>query len=255
MTSASPAGLRARRVAVLADVHGNATALAAVLAELESEQPDLIVHCGDLTWGPEPRETLARLEPWAERLRCVRGNADRRLVELVDDASVETTPREAWLVDEHGTACAEALAAFPEQVVVEIAGIGRAYFCHGSPRSDEECVTAETPVERLRDALVGVDAELVVTAHTHLQYDRVAFDLRLVNPGSVGMPYEDESGAYWALLGPGVELRRTEYDLEEAVRRYRASGDPSTELMIELLVSPPTPAEVIEDAERRVFAG
>ena len=240
---------------MLADVHGNATALAAVLAEIEHERPDLIVHCGDLTWGPEPRETLALLEPWAGRLRCVRGNADRRLVELVDDAAVETTPREAWLVEQHGTAGAEVLARFPEQVVVEIAAIGLAHFCHGSPRSDEECITVDTPVERLRDALADIDAALVATAHTHLQYDRVALDLRLINPGSVGMPYEDERGAYWAMLGPDVELRRTEYDLDEAVRRYGASGDPATELMVELLLSPPTPAEVIEDAERRVFAG
>ena len=55
------------RVAALADVHGNAVALEAVVAELEREQPDLIVSCGDLTWGPLPLETVMLLEPWREQ--------------------------------------------------------------------------------------------------------------------------------------------------------------------------------------------
>ena len=68
-----------RKVAVIADVHGNAPALAAVLAEIERERPDLIVSCGDLTWGPLPEETyeLAR----SLNARFVRGNADRAVLE------------------------------------------------------------------------------------------------------------------------------------------------------------------------------
>jgi predicted phosphodiesterase len=69
------------RVAALADVHGNATALEAVLADLEREQPDLIVSCGDLTWGALPRETVALLEPWRGRTLFVRGNSERELLE------------------------------------------------------------------------------------------------------------------------------------------------------------------------------
>ena len=231
-------------------MHGNATALQAVLDELEREQPDLVVHCGDLTWGPQPLETLALLEPWLDRLRCVRGNADRRVVEL--GSSEPETRREAWMAEQHRRAV---LPEFHDHVGVEIEGLGRVQFCHGSPRSDEECLTVETPEERLREALEGADADLIVSAHTHLQYDRVALGRRLLNPGSVGMPYELERGAFWALLGPDVELRRTLYDLDEAVALYRATDDPSAELMVEILRSPPAPADVIEDAERRVFAG
>ena len=74
------------RVAALADVHGNAVALEAVLTELEHERPDLIVSCGDLTWGPRPLETVTLLEPWWDRVLCVRGNSERELVErkLID---------------------------------------------------------------------------------------------------------------------------------------------------------------------------
>lgn len=240
---------------MLADVHGNATALAAVLAEVDREGPDLVVHCGDLTWGAEPLETLALLEPWAGRLQCVRGNAERMLVELADGSSQAATPRQQWMVERHGQAAVAALARFPAHVVAEVEGLGRVLFCHGSPRSDEECITVRTPEERLREALAGVDADVVVTAHTHMQYDRRVLGRRLLNPGSVGLPYEDERGAYWALLGPDVEHRRTEYDLDEAVARHRATGDPRAKEMVDLLLSPPSRVEVVDDAERRVFAG
>ena len=94
-----------------------------------------------------------------------------------------------------------------------------------------------------------------MTAHTHLQFDRQVEGLRSVNPGSVGMPYAERPGAYWALLGPDVELRRTEYAVEDAVARYRASGDPMAEQMVEILEQPPTPAEVIAHAESLRFSG
>jgi putative phosphoesterase len=249
----------AARVAVLADVHGNATALEAVLRALEQESPDLVVHCGDLTWGPLPLETLDLADRLGERLLCIRGNAERALLEaaarLDEDPSAVLTAREAWMVRAHGERGREALSRFPKTVEIEIDGLGRVLCSHGSPRSDEECVTVETPEARLAEALAGVDAAVVVTAHTHLQYHRSVLGRTMLNPGSVGMAYQEEPGAYWALLGPGIEFRRTAYDLDEAIARYRATDDPSVDVMVELLRSPPTPAEVVEDAERRVFAG
>jgi diadenosine tetraphosphatase ApaH/serine/threonine PP2A family protein phosphatase len=147
------------------------------------------------------------------------------------------------------------LGQFEESVVVEIDGLGPVRFCHGSPRSDEELVTPATPEERVREFGAYVPERVVVTAHTHLQFDRRVDELRLVNAGSVGMPYEGRAGAFWGVLGPDVELRRTDYSLDEAVERYRASGDPLAEQMVELLLCPPTREEVIADAESREFAG
>jgi len=236
------------KVAVLSDVHGNATALAAVLADLEREQPDLIVSGGDLTWGPLPEETFALAS--GLNARWVRGNAERAILE-----NDRATERASWIQERHTPELHEFLAAFEEQVVVEIDGLGPVRFCHGSPRSDEECVTPETPEERVREFTAGVTERVLVTAHVHIQFDREVAGIRSLNPGSVGLPYEGTPGAYWAMLGPGVELRRTEYDLDEAVARYRASGLPGVEQMIELLLEPPEPREVIDDAEARVFAG
>jgi diadenosine tetraphosphatase ApaH/serine/threonine PP2A family protein phosphatase len=102
----------------------------------------------------------------------------------------------------------------------------------------------------------GVEAACVVTAHTHMQYDRQVGLMRLLNPGSVGLPYEPEPGyAYWALLGPDVELRHTPYDLDAAIERLRAGGMPAFERIEELMRTPPPPAELIEHAERVVFSG
>ena len=237
-----------KKVAVISDVHGNAVALAAVLAELEREQPDLLVSCGDLTWGPLPQETyeLAR----GLDARFVRGNADRAVLENVSE-----TEKEQWMQVRHTAEMREFLGTFEEQVVAEIEGLGPVRFCHGSPRTDEECVTPETPEERVREFSADVDERVIVTGHVHIQFDREVAGIRSVNSGSVGLPYEGRPGAFWALLGPDVAMRRTEYDLDEALERYRASGQPGVEQIVEMMVEPPERREVIDHAEKVVFAG
>ena len=248
------------RVAVLSDVHGNAAALEAVLSELRAgTEPGLIVFGGDLTWGPLPEETWALVAALRSTV-FVRGNAERALFEAAerDDTGrdAELTERERWMVERHSPATRARLGDFVESAVVEVETLGPVRFCHGSPRSDEELVTFATPEPRMRALLDGVPEKVLVTAHTHLQFDRRVAGIRSINPGSVGMPYEGRSGAaYWALLGPDVELRQTEYDIEEAVRRYRATDDPRAELMVEILVHPPTREEVVEHAEAQEFAG
>jgi diadenosine tetraphosphatase ApaH/serine/threonine PP2A family protein phosphatase len=103
--------------------------------------------------------------------------------------------------------------------------------------------------------MAGVDERVLVTGHTHCQYDRVVAGVRAINPGSVGMPYEGRAGAaFWAVLGPDVELRSSEYSLEEVLAKVRATDDPAAEAMIAELTSPSSPAELIEHAERLQFS-
>jgi putative phosphoesterase len=235
---------------VLSDVHGNAVALAAVLDELEEAAPDLVVFGGDLTWGPLPQETLALVDAMATPTMFVRGNADRALSEP------PTTPRSTWMLGLHTDEQRARLAAFPETVAFSVEGLGPVRVCHGSPRSDEELITFATPEPRMRALMEGLDERVLVSAHTHLQFDREVAGIRSVNAGSVGMPYVDgPPGAYWALLGPDIELRRTDYDLDEAARRYRATDDPLAEEMVELLFKPPSPAAIVEHAESVEFSG
>ena len=95
---------------------------------------------------------------------------------------------------------------------------------------------------------------VVVTAHVHVQYDRVVDDIRLLSPGSVGLAYEGEPGAYWALLGPDVDLRVTPYDVEAAVALMRATDDPRVEQIAELMLEPPAREDAIEHAEGLEFS-
>jgi putative phosphoesterase len=201
------------RVAALYDVHGNLPALEAVLADVEDAHVDAVVVGGDVVGGPFPDETVERLRALGARVRWLRGNAERELVEQPPPREAGPPPGElerllAQLTDEQ----VEFLYRLPEQLELEVDGLGRVLFCHATPQNDLELVTPLTPAERLSRLVAGVVADVVVAGHTHMQDDRTAGGVRWVNAGSVGMPYEDEPGAYWALLGPDVELRRSAYD-------------------------------------------
>ena len=205
--------------------------------------------------GPAARETVALLRELPAPFVLVRGNAERALFEFLDDPARAERLREQWMLEAHS----EDDVAFVRQAVegstAEVDGLGPVRFCHGSPRSDEELITYATPEDRLLEAMEGRPERVLVSAHTHIQFDREAAGIRSINPGSVGMPYMGEPGAFWAVLGPDVELRRTAYDVDEAVRRYRESDDPLAEQMVEILLAPPTPGEVIASEEERPFAG
>ena len=195
------------KVAALYDIHGNTPALEAVLAELPGDAA--IVCGGDCAAGPFPGETLERLRSLGDRVHWIRGNADR---ELDPGAG-------------HRAAGRDQLGARPvdggaDRVPPRHAGADRArggrrrpvLFCHASPRNDTDVFLEGTPDESVAPLFDGVAADIVVCGHTHMQFPREIAGITVVNAGSVGMPYEDEPGAYWALLGPGIEHRRTEYD-------------------------------------------
>jgi predicted phosphodiesterase len=225
------------RVAALYDIHGNLPALEAVLPEVEREAPDLIVVGGDVALGPMPNETLDRLIDLQGRGRVVfvRGNTDREIVDLYDGTSTLGESgaaddiwlrREAWVAQRISEAQRDFLASFPETVAFDIAGLGPTLFCHGSPRRDDEIITRVTPEARLDAMLAGTAKNIVVCGHTHVQFDRAHRGKRIVNAGSVGMHTEGRPGAYWLLIGPDVDRRRTPYDVDDAVSRIRATDYP-----------------------------
>jgi diadenosine tetraphosphatase ApaH/serine/threonine PP2A family protein phosphatase len=178
----------------------------------------------------------------------VRGNADRSVGVVLDE-------RGTWMAASHDADARAFLATFEPHVSVDVDGLGPTRFVHGSPRSDEECVTPRTPPERVREFMAGVPERVVVTAHVHVSYDREVEGVRLVGPGSVGRPYEGERGARWALLGPGVELRRTDYDHERAAGLYRTTGIPDLDTDLQMLLEPIDRDEAIDYGEARIFAG
>jgi putative phosphoesterase len=207
-------------VAALYDIHGNLPALDAVLAEVPADAS--IVLGGDVCAGCEqPSETLARLRELGDRVRWVRGNADRELYPgeggLVPEPLVEET---RGRLSEEGIAFLHGLP--------ETQRIDDVLYCHASPRNDMDIFTERTPEERLAPLFEGLDVSTVVCGHTHTQFERTVAGVRIVNAGSVGMPYEEEAGAYWLLdLAPrrtpyaGAELKATR---EEAVSEFTERG-------------------------------
>jgi diadenosine tetraphosphatase ApaH/serine/threonine PP2A family protein phosphatase len=120
------------------------------------------------------------------------------------------------------------LASWLKTVTVEIRGLGEVPFCHATPRSDTEMFTRLTSEDRLLPVFQGLAVPVVVCGHTHMQFDRRIGGIRVVNAGSVGMPF-GEPGAYWLLIGSDVQLRRTPYDFAKAADRIRETKYPQAQ--------------------------
>jgi putative phosphoesterase len=250
------------RVAALYDIHANPIALRAVLAELEREHVDLIVVGGDVVPGPLPAITIELLRALDDRAVFVRGNTDRWTVEAFearagigfDELRVER-PAAAWAATVIDQSQRDFVASFQDHAVIDVDGLGATLFCHGSPRSDEEVLTFITPEHRWRPMLAGVEQRVVVCGHTHTQFDRSLGGVRVVNPGSVGMPYEGRPGAFWALLGTDVQLRRTDYDIRDAEAELRDGGWPGVDdFLSKSFLEPADPRAIAESLERQANA-
>jgi putative phosphoesterase len=235
------------RVAALFDVHGNLPALEAVLAEVGNEPVDVIVCGGDVVGGPYSVEVFDRLAR-IPNARFLRGNADRLVLEGVVEHGQDWARERERL----GEARLQALASWPLTLELEIEGLGRTLFCHAIPSADEPIFTRITPDEDVLDLIGDVEAQVLVCGHTHVQFERRLFNgLRVVNAGSVGMPYEGRRGAFWALLASTVELRRTEYDTDAAAASIRESAAAGSEQLAGWLLEPPNPDEATAYFESR----
>ncbi|MCQ4042748.1 metallophosphoesterase family protein [Streptantibioticus rubrisoli] len=212
------------RVAVLSDIHGVLPALAAVLAEPDVAAADRIVLTGDLAAGPQPVAVLDRLAELGDRALWLGGNADRELVEYRRGQRADIPdPIATWAAEQLREDQVELLDSLPSSIALDVDGVGRVLFCHATPRDDEEVVLVDSSSARWGEVLDGCDpsAETVVCGHTHMPFVRLTHGRLVVNPGSVGMSY-GRVGAHWALLGPGVQLRRTGYDTAAAAEAVRA---------------------------------
>ena len=220
------------RVAVLADIHGNRFALDAVLAEPDVASADLIVLNGDLADGPCPSETMDRLETLGSRALWLRGNGDRWLAETRTGTFSHPDPATdvllRWAAGQLSDARLDRLAALPLSVTLDVAGLGRVAVCHATGRSDNEMLLVDSTITQARAAFADIDAELVLVGHSHMPFDRLFDRKRVVNVGSVGLPY-GHAGASWVFLGPHVVLRRTLYDVRAAADSVLSSGMPDAE--------------------------
>jgi predicted phosphodiesterase len=250
------------RVAALYDIHGNLPALEAVLQEIRETKVDQIVVGGDVIPGPMSRETLERLQDLDLPTHFICGNGELAiLAQMARDRGGSVTywgtmtgarPPESiieiyhWTVSQLQPEFEQVLARWPKTLQLEIDGLGQVLFCHSTPRSETEGFTRLTSEDRLLPIFEGLDAHVVVCGHTHMQFDRMVGRTRVVNAGSVGMPF-GKPGAYWLLLGPDVQLRHIPYDLAKAAECIRATSYPQAEeFAARNVLQPPSEKEMLE---------
>ena len=225
-----------KRIAAIYDIHGNLPALEAVLAGIRDIGVDAIVMGGDIVPGPMSRESLDLLLGLDIPVHSIRGNGEAEV--LAHRAGVTTGRVPAafldvirWSADQLSPEHETVLAGWPATLRLDIDGPGEVLFCHATPASDVAIFTRLTPESALLPAFADAGASTVICGHTHMQFDRRIGDVRVVNAGSVGMPY-GEPGAYWLLLGSDVELRRTPYDLDAAAERIGNTTYPQADSFV-----------------------
>lgn len=239
------------RVAAVYDIHANLPALEAVLHDIRREKVDSVIVGGDVLPGPIPRETLTFLAALDLPVQYIYGNGEVAVLEEMAGRIPVAVPEPfrpiiEWTAKQLDPQHRQSLAAWPKTLRIEIDEIGDVIFCHATPRDENEIFTRSTPEDQLRPIFANLNVSLVVCGHTHTQFDRMIGGTRVVNAGSVGMPFGDP-GADWILLGPGVELRHTPYDLARAAERVRATNYPQAEdFAARNILQPPSAAEMLE---------
>ncbi len=242
-------------VAAIYDIHANLPALEAVLEDVHGAQADQIVVGGDVLPGPMPRETMQCLLDLKLPVRFIHGNGDREVLARMRGLETSGVPEKfrgviGWTAQQLLLEHEQVLGAWPSTLPLDIEGLGRVLFCHASPRNDTEIFSRTTPEDRLLPVFAGVKANVVVCGHTHMQFDRTVRGTRVVNAGSVGMPF-GRPGADWLLLGPGIEFRHTSYDLQLAAERVRATAYPQAEDFVQHnILQPPSEKDMLEAFSR-----
>jgi len=199
-----------------------------------------------------PQQTSTCLRDLRVPVQFIYGNGEVAVLEVMSGKEPRAVPEAyrpiiQWNAQQLGPSDEQFVRSWSKTVTLDVAGLGEVLFCHATPRDENECFTRSTPEERLLAIFDGL--KVVVCGHTHMQFDRMIGNTRVVNAGSVGMPF-GKPGADWLLLGPDIGFRHTEYDLAKAAERIRATSYPQAEeFVVHNVQQPPS-----EDAMLAVFA-
>jgi predicted phosphodiesterase len=215
---------------VIADIHGVSPALEAMLAEEMHDPSEVVLVLGDIAFGPQPNQVVDRLRSLGNRVIAISGNSEREMLEIIRGEPVESSdPIAAWSAHELTPANRDWLAALPGTRTIEIAGFGEVFLCHACPQNDMDILLVDTRIARWMEAFADLpeSVAMVLLGHTHMPFQRLVNGRRVINPGSIGMPYGG-AGAHWVRLRDGIiETRVTQFDIERATREVgESSGFP-----------------------------
>lgn len=218
---------------IVSDLHGNGVALAAVEADLARTDVSAVVCLGDVAaTGPRPHEVTARLRTlgWP----TVLGNADAWLVDPqpppadADAFLLEVHAVDLWCADRLDRTDRAYLRGLPRTLTLRLGDAHEVLCFHGSPRSYQELLVSTTAGSELDDAFAGVTARLWLGGHTHQPLLRRHRDALLINPGSVGVPYQRLGTGRITRTPPWAELallRWTPRSLEVSFRQVPVDPD------------------------------
>jgi putative phosphoesterase len=234
------------KLAIIADIHGNLTALETALSDAKKQSIRNFICLGDVSnFGPQPRETLERIQ----ELNCpvVMGNADAEMLEprnleILDGEQHTFAEIENWCSARLSEANKNFISTFKPTVELELATLN-IFAYHGSPKSFNDPIIGTTSDDELKTYFESHDANLYMGGHTHEQFIRRNFTKRVMNPGSVGLPFVRKLGsnagvnlglAEYAILEviqgeANVTFRRVKYDVSRLEQAVRASKMPHGE--------------------------
>jgi len=237
------------RIALVSDIHGNLPALEAVLDDITRLKPDRIVCLGDVAaFGPQPRQVLARLREMSPAI--VMGNTDAWLLDpkphpIRDENSQRVTEIELWAAEQLTDDDRAFIRNFQPTITLPLGADADLLCYHGSPRSFHDAIHATTPEEELELMFAGHQALVLAGGHTHEQFLRRYHTSYLINPGSVGLPFErlpdggarNPAWAEYALVGwengrLGVDFRRVPFELDALIAAVQGSDMPHGEWWI-----------------------
>ncbi|MBI3168902.1 MAG: metallophosphoesterase family protein [Chloroflexi bacterium] len=225
------------RIAAIYDIHGNLPALEAVLREIKESKADLIVVGGDVVAGPMPVETLSLLQEVTIPTHFILGNAESDVLRHlagkdINGLSERANAEARWVAKHLSYEHKQFLSSWAPTLNLNIEKWGELLFCHGTPRSDVEIFTKLTSEKGLASILGNLTASIVICGHTHMQFDRAVGKVRIINAGSVGMPF-GRTGADWLLIDTDIKFKHTVYDTANAAERIRKSDYPQAEDFIQ----------------------
>jgi predicted phosphodiesterase len=228
------------RVAILSDIHGNAVALDACLADLAANGgAERIVAAGDLCMdGPRPRKVVRRLREAGAHV--VRGNTDR-MIALEDPAQYDADEQAAimWQRGALGQDLVAWLGAAPLTIAIGNDADGL-LVTHATPKRDDEHVWPDAGDEQLEAIVAGVVQRTIAFGHLHVPYVRQWRDRTFVNVASAGLPKDGDPRAHYAILtkqngGWSVRSRRVAFDVDRVERQIRRSGMPGIAERVDVL--------------------
>lgn len=230
------------RIAIVSDIHGNLTALEAVISDLSETSPDLVLHGGDLAAsGHRPAEVVDRIRElrWAG----VRGNTDEMLWAPETFAEVSArAPKIRGLLDVLFNSIAPATRHLLGENRIEWLRklpaewrTGELLLLHASPNNLWQAPMPDCDEARLTETYGGCGAAVVVYGHIHRPYVRRLPDLVVANSGSAGASYDgDPRAAYLLVEDADITIRRVEYDIEAEIKDLLASNYPHAAWLAEI---------------------